>query len=296
MRWSALVALLGVASVAHAQPDGSASKHDDKSDTTVEAPQAVTSGEAGASDTPKQQAASRFLDGQRKFNEGSFIEAAEAFNAAYELDADPVYLYNSAQAYRRGGACARAADYYRRFLAVVPNPPNLDKVLHYLGDLDACVRAEASSTAETPPAAPVAPPPAPVAPVAPQKVEVAPPPDPRARKLRMLGVATAIGGIAVVGVAAWFTHDVSTLEGYSNALCPQTMLCQWDASKQQRAENLSSRGDRATALAITGYGLGGAALVTGVTLYILGSRGPHDTAPMVAPVPQGGVAGISGRF
>jgi tetratricopeptide (TPR) repeat protein len=202
MRWCALVAMLGASGLAQAQPDTTSTKHDDKSDAT-EAPRAVTSGEAAAGDQAKKAAAARFLDGQRQFNDGHFIDAADEFNAAFALDADPVYLYNSAQAYRRGGACARAADYYRRFLIAVPNPPNLDKVQHYLHDLDACVKAETPTTPETPTTAPTTTPPTtPTQPEAVVKPEPAPLPhaDAGSHTLRLAGIATAVGGVAVLGV------------------------------------------------------------------------------------------------
>jgi hypothetical protein len=66
-------------------------------------------------------------------------------------------------------------------------------------------------------------------------------------------------------------------------------VCQWDATQQARAHDLERRGDRATALAITGYSVGGAALVTGVVLYMLGDRYPKDTVATVMPVPGGGL-------
>ncbi len=35
--------------------------------------------------------------------------AAERFELAYELDPDPAYLFNLAQAYRLGNVCAKSA-------------------------------------------------------------------------------------------------------------------------------------------------------------------------------------------
>src|ERR1700679_3405566 len=66
--------------------------------------------------TDKDAAAARYAQGQQHFSAGEDLDAADDFEAAYALDHDPVYLYNIAQAYRLGIACARAADFYRKFL------------------------------------------------------------------------------------------------------------------------------------------------------------------------------------
>jgi tetratricopeptide (TPR) repeat protein len=209
----------------------------------------------------KQAAAERFAEGQRHFEAGEYLAAATDFEEAYKLDPDPVYLYNTAQAYRHGSACARAADYYRRFLEVVPNPPNLEKVQHYLHDLDACAKVESSGdSSATKPVEPATPAPAPVVTLA--RVD-----EPVVHDARPLAISAA--GIALVAAGAWFTHDVSTLEGYSTAQCPSGSMCQWDATKQARAADLQHRGTRATDLSIVGYGAGGAAVITGIALYYL---------------------------
>ncbi len=228
----------------------------------------------------KAAAATHFAEGQQRFNAGSFLPAAEEFEAAYELDPDPVYLYNIAQAYRRGSACARAADYYRRFLAVVPNPPNLAKVTRYLDELDACAKAE-TPVVEAPQPKPV-----PVAPPTPLRIRAH---DDPGRFERHLGLAVSIAGVAVLGLGAWFTHDVHTLEGYGDALCAPGVMCEWDAGKQARAADLQQRGDRATTLSFGAYALGGAALVGGAVLYMLGNRTPSEQIEIV-PVQGGGVA------
>src|ERR1700689_5536916 len=81
-------------------------------------------------------------EGQQLYSHGKFIEAAERFAAANDLEPDPAYLFNPARAYRFGNACAKAADYSRRFLAAVPNPPSPDKLHRYIDDMDACVKKQ----------------------------------------------------------------------------------------------------------------------------------------------------------
>jgi hypothetical protein len=112
---------------------------------------------------------------------------------------------------------------------------------------------------------------------------------------RHLGLAVGIAGVAVLGLGAWFTHDVHTLEGYADALCAPNVMCQWDAGKQARADDLHKRGDRATTLSIGAYALGGAALVGGTVLYMLGNRTPTEELEIV-PMQGGGVVTTSFAF
>jgi tetratricopeptide (TPR) repeat protein len=263
MRLAIVSMLLAVAlGAAHAQP----------------APDDTATGSAGSdAGDPKQVAQARFAVGQHEYDAGEFLKAASEFEAAYALDPDPVYLYNAAQAYRLGSACARAADYYRRFLSVVPNPPNLDKVQHYLSELDACAKAEVVDEAATPHAEtpPVAQPPQPQ----PTIVVTAPAPGPEGSRKLALPLAIATGGVAALVVASVLEHDVQTLEGYSQALCASSAVCQWDASKQARAEDLDSRGKRDAAISITAYAIGGAAIAASAVLYVLAPREPIAVAP-----------------
>jgi hypothetical protein len=41
-------------------------------------------------------------------------------------------------------------------------------------------------------------------------------------QVRHLALAVSIAGVAVLGLGAWFTHNVHTLEGYGDALCAHT--------------------------------------------------------------------------
>ena len=276
MRAIVTLALLSCATTAWAQ--------DTPTDTPAPAP-------VDKANADQLSAKTHFTEGSKHFEAGEFFVAAQEFEAAYALFPDPVYLYNIAQAYRRGSACGRAADYYRKFLAVVPNPPNLDKVNRYLTELDACAKVEDSGK--------------PVEPPAPVKDEPKPPTptpmvvDPTAGRFeRRLGIAIGIAGVAALGAGAWFTHDVHTLEGYSAAQCnpASATTCNWNSSQQARAEDLKHRGDRASALEIGGYALGAAAVISGVTLYVLGDRVPREHPVAVVPLSGGGAVVTSFSF
>src|SRR5688572_28564308 len=81
-------------------------------------------------DKIKAEAAAR--DGQQRYQAGEFQLAAERFELAYQLDPDPAYLFNLAQAYRLGNSCAKAAAAYRKLLGIVSTGPNVAKVEQYV--------------------------------------------------------------------------------------------------------------------------------------------------------------------
>ena len=189
---------------------------------------------------------------------------------AYAADPDPGYLFNAGQAFRFAQDCAQAARYYRQFLGAVSSAPNLDKVRDYLNEMDTCVHLQ-----QPPP-----PPPSPPAPPA-------APDDPGATR-RHVGLALGVAGLAAVGAGAWFHHDVLYFEHRSRscsatAPCTAAQVAHWD-----------DRGHTASVLAIAAYATGGAALVGGTALYLLGRR--RDTEPPVAIVPTPGGALVTAGF
>src|SRR5688500_16608759 len=81
--------------------------------------------------TPSDDARTAYQAATTAYANGRYGDAAERFKEAYSLDPDPGYLFNIAQAYRLGQLCANAVDYYDRFLAAVPDPPERDAVVRY---------------------------------------------------------------------------------------------------------------------------------------------------------------------
>ena len=99
--------------------------------------------------------AQRFYnDGQIRYRAGDYAAAAELFRAAWEHDHDPVYLFNTAQAYRFAKACATSADYYKQFLAAAPAAPNRDKVQQWIDEMTACATPQALEPLPPEPARP----------------------------------------------------------------------------------------------------------------------------------------------
>lgn len=228
-------------------------------------------------------AADLFTEGQTRYAAGDYLVAADKFEAAYALDPDPAYLFNIAQAYRFGNACAKAATSYKAFLVKVPNPPNATKVQQYLEQSEECARKQAAAERPAPP------------PPDPPVVVTPPPPLPPSgeqhpgRTQRIAGVGIAAFGVVALGAAGFFTWRASALANDREQLCAAQLssggFCQWTPDLEDEDNDLANRGRRAQNLARVGWAVGGAALIGGVVLYVVG-RGAGRDAPAVSIVPS----------
>ncbi|MBA3454415.1 MAG: hypothetical protein H0T42_15090 [Deltaproteobacteria bacterium] len=235
----------------------------------------VLAGVAGAqpvSDKAAAQAA--FAEGQQSYAAGEYLAAAVRFESAYASEPDPVYLFNIAQAYRLGNACAKAVSYYKRFLADVPNPPNLAKVEQYLQQAEACAGTSTLLPAQTPLAEP---------PVLEPPVNERPPADDPGRTKRWLGIGGMVLGGAALGVAVYYSAEGSRLTEEHNR---RRAMCPCDAGY---ADDLRADGRRADLLAYVGYPVGGVLVIGGVVLYLLG-RSSESSSIAVVPTSDGAYA------
>ena len=66
--------------------------------------------------------------GQRLLERGSTQEAIAEFRRAYELRADPRFLYDIAGGYRQLGLRDQARFFYERYLAAAPDAPDREEV------------------------------------------------------------------------------------------------------------------------------------------------------------------------
>jgi tetratricopeptide (TPR) repeat protein len=78
--------------------------------------------------TPEESARAHHEQGRLQFSLGRYETAISEFRKAYELRADPSFLFDIAEAYRSLGAPDRAVFFYRRYLTTHPNPPNRPEV------------------------------------------------------------------------------------------------------------------------------------------------------------------------
>lgn len=66
-------------------------------------------------------------DGDRLYKEGKYREAADALKQAYELEKNPVLLFNIARAYDQAGDLQLALDTYRDYIGLPDTDPQLVK-------------------------------------------------------------------------------------------------------------------------------------------------------------------------
>jgi hypothetical protein len=227
---------------------------------------------------PKAKAASEFAEGQRLYDANNYAAAVVKFKAAWELDHDPAYLFNIAQALRFAKQCGESADYYRKFLAQVTSAPNLDKVQEYLAEVDACAKTQQ----------PQQPQPLPPQPEHPQGSSGS----------GKLGLLVGGAGIVALGVGIFFNYQAAHLSSQHNrdlaAKCTVEMPC--SPEDIQTIENRYGSGPRDEKLGIAFDVVGGAAITAGVLLYVLRDRGAEQPPVVFAPTHGGAMVTTGWSF
>lgn len=129
-----------------------------------------------ADDEATEQARMHYQEAQKQFDLGLWDAAIVEFTKAYELRPDPNFLYNMAQAYRRGGNARRAIDLYKNYLIKVPKSPQRAEVEERIQTLQRQLDNEEREAKRTapPPVAPLVTP----EPAKDVSVPLAPPPAP----------------------------------------------------------------------------------------------------------------------
>jgi tetratricopeptide (TPR) repeat protein len=216
-----------------------------------------------ASAQPQERSHEAYARGEAQYQAGDFLAAAASFEQAFALERDPSILFNVAQAYRFGKACAKSADAYRRFLAAVSDAPNAPQVREYIVEQERCAQSQADAARDTRGARPPVP----------ER------PADRGRARRIGGLAIAGAGGLALGAGAYFSWRVGDLEREREG-CQCTL---------DRLEDLDARGRRAELAQIAAYGLGGLAIAGGVWLYVSGRRPREAPSVAVAPLGSGGI-------
>jgi hypothetical protein len=234
-------------------------------------------------------------EGLAHFRQHEYDPAIAAFRASYALSPQVVLLFDIAQAYRLGGDCDNALQFYRRYAAAataVPNRAALDGRIH---EMEQCARANLPPPIVAPPSVvtppPVAAPPASAAPpIAAPPVTTSPPPSRgqtarRARRQQLGGIITFATGAAILGVAVYFSVDGANAQ--SSLQRELTLDSRWLALEQ----TTDARGRRDNLTADVLYGVGAAAIAGGALLFGLGRRLEH--VPRVAAFVRPGEAVVS---
>jgi tetratricopeptide (TPR) repeat protein len=115
------------------------------------APERVNDRPADREGTPEELARRHHDRGSRLYNLGQFEEAISEYRRGYEQRADPVFLYNIAQAYRQLGAPEKSLFFYRRYLSTAPEAANRGQVEQLVTELERLVAAEQRARTPAPP-------------------------------------------------------------------------------------------------------------------------------------------------
>jgi tetratricopeptide (TPR) repeat protein len=247
---------------------------------------ALAAAPALADPTPDAKDPKQLYDeGLRHYNLAEYGQAIDAWKQAYLLSKKPVLLFNIGQAFRLSGDCAQAMTFYDSYTREEPAPKNQDELDQAVAQCKDKL-AVAGHAAPVPDKPPVPPPthvtPEPATPVA--TVTAQPRPQPPT-DLRRIGLITTLSGVALGGAALYFALDGRSQQ---NTVADITI---WTPA----LDSTQSRGHRDNVLA-WGLGIaGGAAVITGVVLWLTGAPAA-ETGPNVAIAPGGARIGWTFAF
>ncbi len=276
---------------------------------------ALGSKEARAQLSPqqKQEIHVHYQQATRAYDLGKYQEAIDEYQKVYEIDGDPVMLYNIAQAYRLNDQPQEAIHFYRRYLQRSPDARNKDDVERKIAAQEKLIEERRKAAAAVsppppkpapPPATAIVPPPAPPPEAKPVVVSPPPPPPPpappsttgRVIGWSLVGAGVASGAVAVIeGVRAKNFADKVTQMSQGGTVTWNSTLAGYQSS-----------GKTANIVAIA-CGIGGAAVAVAgaVVLITNGSSSspaasdstPADStnvsfAPWLAPGVVGGGMGL----
>jgi tetratricopeptide (TPR) repeat protein len=231
---------------------------------------------------PKDPGEAAFQEGRKAYDLQEWDKAIEKFKEAYRIRSDGASLFNIAQSYRLKGDCVEAIGFYKTFKRNFPNAPNLAAVEDLIKELEPCEKER--TTQKTTPT-PEQPPPA-------QPPVVQPKPEPRTedrgKGKRMTGLVVAGSGALLVGTGVAFgVMAKGKSDDVSSGGDPQ--------SPTEFDKSLEDSGKRFDLMAKISWGVGGAAIVGGVVLYLLGN-GERDVQVGVTPTQGGAVFAYGSAF
>lgn len=220
--------------------------------------------------------------GAERFEERDYAGAREAFEAAFQIHADPVLVFNIASTYRREGDLEQAVREYHRYLSLADANDRgrrtlAEETIESLEDslTRRAERAEAEREAARERAArrPV-PPPAPTPRVRTVEMATEPTPPPRRSGLRLGGLALGAAGTASLALAI---YDFARARDAQEQLDGAT---EWN----DREADLYEVGQAASRRAVIAGAVGAGLVGIGVTMYLVGNRASSERPVTVTPM------------
>jgi tetratricopeptide (TPR) repeat protein len=238
--------------------------------------------------------------GNKHFELAEYDAAIADFKEAYRIGDAPGYLYNIAQAYRLKGDCRNAAIFYKNYLRRQPDASNAAKVRERITEMEACAAKQPPEPVVTPPTTTTTDTTTPTTTTT-STANTAQPEasDPAVEEPEQPPVANNRGWMKIVGFSAIGAGAVSfglgvkfMLDGKSanDDLKTKCMVSCTSAD----ALAIQDDGKKANTRAVIAGVAGGALVVTGVVLVVLGHGSGGQ--PEVAITPTGASASYAWSF
>jgi hypothetical protein len=234
---------------------------------------------------------------------GDLGEGIEILGELYVESNDPVFVHNQGRCYQQNGQWQKAINRFEEYLRKATGLSQQDRtvveryILECEAKLDkmtAASPAPQSTQAVAPPppvadtqVAPRDEPPSTPMPLHPVATTPAQEPENPGHAMRVGGVVAAAAGLATLGAGIGFNLAERSLHNQMSS----------DATKATSANE--DRRSTYQTVSIIGYAIGATALVTGVTLYVLGARKPVAAERVLLMVDVSSDAaslGLKGRF
>ncbi|HVT06349.1 MAG TPA: tetratricopeptide repeat protein [Polyangia bacterium] len=239
----------------------------------------------------KQEIHQHYDRATRAYDLGKYPEAVDEYQKVYEIDGDPVMLYNIAQAYRLNDQPQDAIHFYRRYLQRSPDARNREDVERKIAAQEKVIedKRKAAAAVQPPPVpttpktttpkpAPVViePPPPPTPTPVITTPQPAPEPEPPSNTQRIVGWS-----MVGVGVAADVVAVIEGVRAKNRADSVTDLQSKTDPPYfDSNAQALQSQGKTASLIAIV-CGIAGTAVAVagGVVLITNGSSSSSDAPP-----------------
>jgi len=212
---------------------------------------------------PSDAGEQAYQRGRKHYDLQEWDAAITEFKEAYRLRQDAASLFNIAQSYRLKGDCAEAAGFYKTYRRNFPNEKNIARVDQFIVEMDECAKkapppTTTTTTTTTTTGEPQLPP-TPVTTAMPVAPSTPPPAEGSKGTLSLAGVGVAGAGAAcIVGGVLFALHGQSIEEDI-------VKLPRWD-------QDLHEKGERADLAATILFVVGGAAVIGGGAMIVLGYR------------------------
>ncbi|MES1207182.1 MAG: tetratricopeptide repeat protein [Pseudomonadota bacterium] len=244
----------------------------------------------------KQEIHQHYDRATRAYDLGKYTEAVDEYQKVYEIDGDPVMLYNIAQAYRLNDQPQDAIHFYRRYLQRSPEARNREDVERKIAAQEKLIedkrRAAAAvqpppipttpKTTTTPkPVQPVVEPPPLLPPAAPPLIQTPAPvpsrePEPPSTTQRIIGWSMVGAGVAADVVAV---IEGIVAKNRADTLTNQSKMGAMTGVFPTYDPNIQSQGKTANVIAIVCGIAGTAVAVAGGVVLITNGSSSSDAPP-----------------